>query len=38
MHSADGVPVLRLSTDNIPERDRLPMLREVIGRSIAVSA
>jgi AraC-like DNA-binding protein len=31
----DGIPVLRFSTDDLPERDRLPMAREVYGRLIA---
>jgi AraC-like DNA-binding protein len=31
----DGIPVLRFSTDDLPERDRLPMAREVYGRLMA---
>jgi AraC-like DNA-binding protein len=31
----DGIPVLRFSTDELPERDRLPMVREVYGRLMA---
>jgi AraC-like DNA-binding protein len=31
----DGIPVLRFSTDDLPERDRLPMAREVYGHLIA---
>jgi AraC-like DNA-binding protein len=31
----DDIPVLRFSTDGLPERDRLPMVREVHGRLTA---
>jgi AraC-like DNA-binding protein len=31
----DGIPVLRFSTDDLPERDRVPMAREVYGRLMA---
>jgi AraC-like DNA-binding protein len=31
----EGSPVLRFSTDEVPERDRLPMVREVYGRLMA---
>jgi AraC-like DNA-binding protein len=30
-----GIPVLRFSTDELPERDRLPTMREVYGRLMA---
>src|SRR5262245_20844003 len=31
----DDMLVLRFSTDDVPERDRLAVTREVVGRSIA---
>jgi AraC-like DNA-binding protein len=31
----NGIPVLRFSTDDLPERDRLPIVREVYGRLMA---
>ena len=32
---SDDIPTLRFSTDEVPERDRLAVTREVVGRSLA---